>query len=630
MEKVTILTGGLYKPADQFNPRDAVGRCSTLHNWVCHDGVYSLIEGITGPLNGSHLSANCIFTWINNSGVTSVGYVHDQDLRGITSGVDSSLFSTLVAADTDNRYCVEKFRLYHLIGTTAHGLKWFRPSWIGGANPVAGSAGVTAPSTATVAAVGTATGLTGVYKGVYTYVNIHGHESNPSSANAGVTVSDEKINWTITVGGSDIVARKFYRTVANGSLYLYHSTISDNTTTAITGDSTADTSLGAEVEIDNTVPPTAVWGICPIGQRLWLIDGSDGLTLRACKIDYDTGEPNWEAYPSKLSAQIPAGGTNDMVYSIFNINDVLYAATRERLYTVSGDPSSGSTVTKVAGFGVWSPFSWCYVDKSVCLLTNTKKVLLLSPDGSITDLGLEIQSLLSSEITGTNTPIYTGYEHADLCYRADKNQIVLNFYKTPSTSNDRTYIYDIPSKQWSEGDLAMSMTAYDGVNQRIYAVSAQAGINYYPYTDYRTKASYYTDQRIETYPYILSLSDPIWVGRIGLVVEAKPIRSFVPPILKVGFALDNTNIYVDKFVDISKTYLPSLAGGIGDAGIVKRMVYVPVFKACNSIAVRVYPAANAASVQYGATIYDIFIEVEKAAAVPQTKNRSSDIFQLSS
>lgn len=99
-----------------------------------------------------------------------------------------------------------------------------------------------------------------------TFVNKQGHESNagPQSANLTLTAGRAAITITEIPVSSDnqVIARKIYRTVAAGSLWIYVARIEDNTTTTYS-DTTADTSLGSitapeagDVSIDNSPPPT--------------------------------------------------------------------------------------------------------------------------------------------------------------------------------------------------------------------------------------------------------------------------------------------------------------------------------------------------------------------------------------
>ena len=104
-----------------------------------------------------------------------------------------------------------------------------------------------------------------VYSYKVTFVNKQGFESNagPQSADLTLTAGRAAITLTAIPVSSDtqVIARKIYRTVAAGSLWVYVDRIEDNTTTTYS-DVIADTSLGessppeaGDVSIDHSLPP---------------------------------------------------------------------------------------------------------------------------------------------------------------------------------------------------------------------------------------------------------------------------------------------------------------------------------------------------------------------------------------
>ena len=128
--------------------------------------------------------------------------------------------------------------------------------------------GITGPSAAQTssfaAAAGVAGALTGTYSYKVTYYNSTlGHESNPSDDNTAarsvsVTVAAQKVNLTGIPVSADpqVNKRKIYRTTASGGIWLYLTTIADNSTTTYT-DNAADTTLGVAIDTTgNGVPPT--------------------------------------------------------------------------------------------------------------------------------------------------------------------------------------------------------------------------------------------------------------------------------------------------------------------------------------------------------------------------------------
>jgi len=106
--------------------------------------------------------------------------------------------------------------------------------------------------------------ITGVYSYKVVYVSKYGQLSNAGPKSVDVTAaSHAQINLTrIPLSpDSQVVARRLYRTVGNGSVWLFLDEILDNVTTTYT-DTTADGSLGNETPPqagdyadDNSVPP---------------------------------------------------------------------------------------------------------------------------------------------------------------------------------------------------------------------------------------------------------------------------------------------------------------------------------------------------------------------------------------
>lgn len=117
------------------------------------------------------------------------------------------------------------------------------------------------------APVGTPKGsgtFSGVYKYKVSYVSKYGVESNAGPATTGIsTTTNASIDLTNIPTSSDaqVVKRNIYRTVANGSVFLYLDTIYNNQATIYT-DTTTDGNLGAatppaagDFGDDNSPPP---------------------------------------------------------------------------------------------------------------------------------------------------------------------------------------------------------------------------------------------------------------------------------------------------------------------------------------------------------------------------------------
>ena len=122
--------------------------------------------------------------------------------------------------------------------------------------------------------------ITGVYKYKVVYVSKYGQLSNAGPASVGVTAaSSGQITLTKIPVSSDVqvTARRLYRTVGNGSVYLYLDEILDNNSTTYT-DTVADGSLGNETppaagdfSDDNSPPPQA--GIVKVWKKTVFMTG---------------------------------------------------------------------------------------------------------------------------------------------------------------------------------------------------------------------------------------------------------------------------------------------------------------------------------------------------------------------
>jgi hypothetical protein len=93
---------------------------------------------------------------------------------------------------------------------------------------------------------------TGSYSYVVTFVNSSGETDAGTISNVVPVNAGDSMNLTnIPLGQAGVTARRIYRTVANGSVYLLLTQISDNVTTTYL-DVTADANLGAGAPTSNT------------------------------------------------------------------------------------------------------------------------------------------------------------------------------------------------------------------------------------------------------------------------------------------------------------------------------------------------------------------------------------------
>ncbi|MDD5189448.1 MAG: hypothetical protein PHE50_00215 [Dehalococcoidales bacterium] len=118
--------------------------------------------------------------------------------------------------------------------------------------------GIAAPGAGPTVGVGTGTGLTGSYLSKITYARKVGSvvvsESNPSSASSSQSLANQalRVTWAAS-SDAQVTHVRVYRTTANGSIYYHDQDVAIGSVTVDT--TTADSSLGSQVETDHDRPP---------------------------------------------------------------------------------------------------------------------------------------------------------------------------------------------------------------------------------------------------------------------------------------------------------------------------------------------------------------------------------------
>lgn len=607
MLKVNVPLNGLAYKND--TPEALIGTLRTCTNWLKWKGMLKQPNG-SANLAAANAAHSAIWHRDANNN-TWIVYTDGSDLKKINASNNavSTIQANEFAANAGTaRWPVARFNSHIMFGSAHDGLHWFYPPGYSG--DYSGKAGVAAPANAANgAANGSANGMTGVYQLVYTFVNTQNHESAPSPASESVCVYDHPIDWSnIAVGPAGTTARRLYRTVNDGALFLYLAELSDNVTTVYL-DEAEDTALGAEVEFDNSdTPPDNIRGMAVAGSRLYILDNSD--VIWSCKIDPDNALPNWEAYPSALSTHIPAGESSDTVQNIFSIGSTIYAATRNRLFRLFGSPYSGTQVQKIAEVGLYNRWSWCYGDVNkdfVFMLTGDLKVVKISPSGVWEEVGGDLAEFLKS-LTNYAAPDLG--DSVDMLYDSDKNIITLNC-ATTGTDNHTTYVLDLYTGHWSQVDWGFMFSLADDTGQKHIGYEKGTRLVWHSATEYqKISGTYFTTQRVETYPF--SMTDKqMQIGRIGIVCRALPLSGLIPPMIQVSWAPNNNDQWTAQYVDVSN--IPRRVGGVGSSLVAQERitVFVPVFKTLESISIRIDAPQNAAALQ-GFEIYGMFLEVENA------------------
>jgi len=198
--------------------------------------------------------------------------------------------------------------------------------------------GIVAPSTtATVAlaAAGAGNLANGTYSYKITFYNSAlGHESNPSSVTADVTVVDKTTDGQVALSAiptstdAQVTKRRIYRTTMNGGVWLLLATIDDNTTTTYT-DNLSDASLGIAIDgFGNGIPP--VFDKIEIWQGHAFMAGPNSSRINFSK----SGKPN--AVDSNDYRLLDAND-GDVVTGIRRHINLLVAFKRNSIWNGSGE-----------------------------------------------------------------------------------------------------------------------------------------------------------------------------------------------------------------------------------------------------------------------------------------------------
>jgi len=136
------------------------------------------------------------------------------------------------------------------------------------------------PAAAATVGVGAAGTLTGTYKVAYTYVRKVGGnlqspgavvaESNPSLASGSAVLANQQLSVTGILASTDaqVTHVRLYRTVANGSLFLFDQDLNNGSTSATS--TQADIALGGALSLTDNSPPPRCSQVALWNETFWL------------------------------------------------------------------------------------------------------------------------------------------------------------------------------------------------------------------------------------------------------------------------------------------------------------------------------------------------------------------------
>ncbi len=549
-------------------------------------------------------------------GALDLVYIAGRDLRYNNSASDNLVVTNMLSSDYLLKIPWVTFQGRILFATTQDGLWWYDP-----VNHTSRKCGVAAHTTAPTMAVGAAGVPNGVYFGWVSDINDQGHEGN-LSASGTVTVASQKIEWSnITVGPAGTSKRRLYRSTAGGTTPLLLTTINDNTTT-VYSDNNADSALGAAPDNNWTVPSNTIQNIAIFNNRVVLVD-VDGRTLWTCKVDSETGLPNFEAYPSSLSLSYPFLGGIDKFQAAIPIGQVMYCFGNVTAFRTMGEAGAQTYTEPLPwDFGFYSPFSYAITSRGLIYMDNSLRLRLFDGKNMPEDI---------SDAAWLRFSTYTGgsLSGPDFCYDPLGEMLYIN-YGASAGANTRTLIYHVPSRQFTEAEMAFDLMSYNKYNNTMYAtkkdiakiMTVKSGqvvldtivggiptVNQFNGTGYDGLLAY---GPISPVP-----GEYVQFLRMVITLRALPFSSGgIVPLLKAEWAFDDETFYNTKYVDVSKNYLTYpkdfdvVTTAVTGHTYTKRVVEVPIFKRAESLKFKLTTAAR--SSPEGFEIYSIQIHYRPA------------------
>ena len=203
-------------------------------------------------------------------------------------------------------------------------------------------------------------------------------------------------------------------------------------------------------------------------------------------------------------------------------------------------------------------------------------------------------------------------------YNETEDEVYLSYTTAPGNNINKGLLFDQKTGKVSQTGMILRQPFYQPTRAKLMGTGETA---LYTTEGYRAAGSRWTTQIAETIPITPVPGDECTFGRIILQVKAVPIVAFVPPTLKVEFALDESVDWKTKYVDLTRDFISK---GEGNTPIIKT-VYVPVQDRAGSVKIRVSTVDNVASLDNGVEIYGNSVEViNEAYEQEEKKNYAVD------
>lgn len=603
--EINLPFKGMYRPnADVYNPLAATGYFYSLDGWKIQNNVLRFAPGEADAFSNQSLDNSTDNNWLVNY-TSFYYYINGTSLRKV-NGAESEIEASFWSGAPTTRSSFTFFRNRFLVANANKGFNWVDPS-----DDSFRAVGVAAPSSECSAAAGAAGDLVGRYRYKITYVDDQGHESNAKEDSyAEVTVTETKVSLTsIPTGPTGISYRRIYRTLSNGEQFFYLDQIDDNTTTTYT-DQIDDVSLGSPLQYDNDTPPSNIRQMFSTASRIYLVDGSDGRTLWVSKIDPFTATPNWQAYPSGLSIALPYDVTHNYFQAGWELNSQIYTASRHQIHRILGDPGTGIEVKKVLDEGLFGRFSYCLTNDKVCYLNDRKRLMLWNGDDEPVDIGANIQDLLNDADEDS------GHKCTTLLWDKEENAVYCFTWETPYGRAIRVNL---------DGGEAFDLTSelqypyYDTYTGTIIG-SRPTDSTIHGESGYKYDGAKRTYQDAEWHAIIPAPGKTTYFGRIKIEAKALPINSYVPPMLQVKLAYNDSADWTTFRIDLTKDYMIRTSSNVET----RKVCYVPIYRRAESIQIKLTSLSNDAALVNGMEIYKVSVEVSQETSKQDHRVWSQD------
>jgi hypothetical protein len=305
--------------------------------------------------------------------------------------------------------------------------------------------------------------LTGNYKLVVCYVKDIGEgmyiESQPSPAVGPVSVNNGWLKWTNIPVSTDpnVVKRTLYRTVSNGEIFYYLTTIDDNTTTTYE-DHNFDEALGDELDENKIAPPNCDF-VAEMGGVMFYI----GLSSDKSKIAYST-----QGYPYYVPAlnRLEVGTGKDKFTGVLRAENTLLLFKANEIWALMGVDATTFTIQ-------------CLSPRIGCVNGDTLQ-LLSGYCFFVSNRGLEVMTtggqFLSPTLTDDvpNIRIVTSSTSCTSAVSAERNQYWLMNPNVdpdaPAKITPKPYLYGAVALVFDVDDKSLAFFTFDDGIDKLHVV----------------------------------------------------------------------------------------------------------------------------------------------------------------